>query len=549
MFKLLRKRKLKFTLYIIASFFPVITDLLRIGVFALIFDAIEVKDLNYFYKVAIVAIIYIPLSFGIYIASRMMRISFMHDTILDVRIAAFDKIINTSYLNFNKQSKDVYISNLVNDINNFEANFFVNFLNFIYRGGVYLVSLIFLIFIDYKLAIAMFIVSVFMSFLSKAFQARTTKYQKQVSKDNEEVTINLSNVFNGLEILKLNNIEDKFIGNSLDKINKVERSKFKFRFYSETQRNISYGIGFGIFILVLLYLLIQFESGMTYAKIMIIIQFATGMTFALPDIFPRLNVIKSSSEIYQKITKTEEEYFQNNRQHDFQFNNKITVNNLNFKYDNKTIFEDASFVIQKGKKYLIKGPSGVGKSTLIKLLSMVYEDYDGEIIVDEHNLKNIKTKSFNDQVAFVYQEVFLFQDSIKNNIALYKPINQETLTKAINDSGLREFVANKPQGIDELISENGKNLSGGERQRISIARSIAKNAQILFVDEGTSALNEELGTEIEKAFLNLDNTVVAISHRYYPGVSEQYDYVLEIKEGKVNTYSAKDYFSEEAQYA
>lgn len=549
MFKLLRKRKLKFTLYIIASFFPVITDLLRIGVFALIFDAIEVKDLNYFYKVAIVAIIYIPLSFGIYIASRMMRISFMHDTILDVRIAAFDKIINTSYLNFNKQSKDVYISNLVNDINNFEANFFVNFLNFIYRGGVYLVSLIFLIFIDYKLAIAMFIVSVFMSFLSKAFQARTTKYQKQVSKDNEEVTINLSNVFNGLEILKLNNIEDKFIGNSLDKINKVERSKFKFRFYSETQRNISYGIGFGIFILVLLYLLIQFESGMTYAKIMIIIQFATAITFALPDIFPRLNVIKSSAEIYQKITKTEEEYFQNNRQHDFQFNNKITVNNLNFKYDNKTIFEDASFVIQKGKKYLIKGPSGVGKSTLIKLLSMVYEDYDGEIIVDEHNLKNIKTKSFNDQVAFVYQEVFLFQDSIKNNIALYKPINQETLTKAINDSGLREFVANKPQGIDELISENGKNLSGGERQRISIARSIAKNAQILFVDEGTSALNEELGTEIEKAFLNLDNTVVAISHRYYPGVSEQYDYVLEIKEGKVNTYSAKDYFSEEAQYA
>lgn len=549
MFKLLRKRKLKFTLYIIASFFPVITDLLRIGVFALIFDAIEVKDLNYFYKVAIVAIIYIPLSFGIYIASRMMRISFMHDTILDVRIAAFDKIINTSYLNFNKQSKDVYISNLVNDINNFEANFFVNFLNFIYRGGVYLVSLIFLIFIDYKLAIAMFIVSVFMFFLSKAFQARTTKYQKQVSKDNEEVTINLSNVFNGLEILKLNNIEDKFIGNSLDKINKVERSKFKFRFFSETQRNISYGIGFGVFIIVLLYLLIQFESGMTYAKIMIIIQFATGMTFALPDIFPRLNVIKSSSEIYQKITKTEEEYFQNNRQHDFQFNNKITVNNLNFKYDNKIIFEDASFVIQKGKKYLIKGPSGVGKSTLIKLLSMVYEDYDGEIIVDEHNLKTIKTKSFNDQVSFVYQEVFLFQDSIKNNIALYKPINQETLTKAINDSGLREFVTNKPQGIDELISENGKNLSGGERQRISIARSIAKNAQILFVDEGTSALNEELGTEIEKAFLALENTVVAISHRYYPGVSEQYDYVLEIKEGKVNTYLAKDYFSEEAQYA
>jgi ATP-binding cassette subfamily B protein len=98
--------------------------------------------------------------------------------------------------------------------------------------------------------------------------------------------------------------------------------------------------------------------------------------------------------------------------------------------------------------------------------------------------------------------------------------------------------------LNQRLTENGKNLSGGQRQRISIARAMAKNAEILFVDEGTSSLNEELGREIEKVFLELDSTVIAISHRYYEGVTENYDYVIELKNGEIHSYPAKDYFNE-----
>jgi ABC-type multidrug transport system fused ATPase/permease subunit len=147
-------------------------------------------------------------------------------------------------------------------------------------------------------------------------------------------------------------------------------------------------------------------------------------------------------------------------------------------------------------------------------------------------------------VAFIYQDVFLFEDTIRNNIALYKEIPEEQIEYAAKVCGLESIIQDKKEGINERLTENGRNLSGGQRQRISIARAIAKKAEILFVDEGTSSLNEELGREIEKLFLKLNHTVIAVSHRFYEGVTDQYDYVIELKNGKVNRYTAKEYFDE-----
>lgn len=175
---------------------------------------------------------------------------------------------------------------------------------------------------------------------------------------------------------------------------------------------------------------------------------------------------------------------------------------------------------------------------------MIHDDFEGKITVDGEDYRDISEKSFHDKVAFIYQDVFLFEDTIMNNITLYKDISDEQVNYAVKVSGLEPFLEEKPGGIEERLTENGKNLSGGQRQRISIARAIAKNAEILFVDEGTSSLNEELGRDIENTFLELDNTVIAISHRYYEGITENYDYVIELKNGSVHRFPAKEYFEE-----
>lgn len=547
--QLLFKRKWRFFLYFVACFFPVISDLLRIYIFAKLFDAIASMDPQYFLKVSLMAAGYVVLGFLIYISSRLLRISYMRDTILDVRIAAFEKIMGTSYQHFNKKSKDTYISNLINDINNFENNFFINLLNFIFRIGMYVGSLIIMITIDYRLPIAVVFFSILTFFLVRTFEKKTERLQKQVSQNNEEFTLNIGNTFNGLEILKLNNMDQKFLNKSFDAINKVEQSKYRFRFFGDSQRNITQALAGASTIAVLIYLIYQTRNGLQYDELMMLMMLSGNMVFALPDIFPRLNVIKSSIQIYNKITVLEEDTHTNNRHNDFSFQNNLAVTNLSFGYEGKEVFSNVSFTIEKGKKYLVKGASGVGKSTLIKLLSQTYTDYEGSITIDGVDLKSIKDKSFANKVSYIYQDVFLFEDTIKNNITLFKELDQNTINQAIQKSGLQEFIANKTLGLEEKVSENGKNLSGGERQRLSIARAIAKNAEILFIDEATSAINEELGREIEQTFLHLDNTVISISHRFYSGVTNQYDYVLEIKEGKIRTYTGKDYFAEDAAYA
>lgn len=471
----------------------------------------------------------------------------MRDTLLDIRALAFDKLLNLSYKEFNKKSKDTYISNLINDINIFENNFFLQLINVIYRGGVYIVSLIIIGFLDLNFAIIALIISIILFFISKSFEKRTISLQEEVSENNEAFAVDMSNTFNGLEILKLNNIEDKFLTKSLKSITGLEKKKLSFNIYTDTQRRFMEFLGFGFLVISLVYMSTLLSKGVSLTKITLIIQLSNGCIWNITSILPLINQLKSSVNIFDKIAgSTVENINVLDKEKEFIFEHEIKVENLTFAYEDKVVLEDVSFKIEKGKKYLIKGASGTGKSTLIKLLSATYDDYKGNVYVDGVIYKDIKESSLNQKLSFIYQDVFLFEDTIYNNIALYKDYDDQKVLDAAIKSGLAKLIEKKEQGIHEMLMENGKNLSGGERQRISIARSIVKDSEVLFVDEGTSSLDEELGKMVEDTILSLDSTVIAISHRYYKGISEKYDYVIEIKNKKIIIYETENYFMEVA---
>lgn len=548
--ELLWNKRGKFVQYLFASFLFIVDHFVQIITFSVILGVIEQgadADLNKIIWIAILAGVYNVVNF---IISRMLRIGFMRDIILEVRKQAFDKIMRMSFKQFSRKSKDVYLSNLVNDINTFEESFFVSLLNFLINTGMFILSFIALLFLEPVLAGYMVIASAILYVISHFFSKKTVTLQEEVSMQNEIFTTNINNTFQGLEILKLNRMDDKFLHKSLDGLRKLELRKYIFNIFAECQKNLINVIGYVISCFLMLYLCLNFDKGMTLTNAAIVFQLGAMMSFNLIEAFPLWNKVKASAKIYEKITKDDEEDSEsvdesdNEKTEEFTINQLIEVRDVSFNYGDKEILQHANFVIEKGKKYLIKGVSGAGKSTLMNLLSMTYDNYDGQILADGIDYKRIKERTFHDKVSFIYQNVFLFEDSIRNNITLYKVIPDNLIQKAVEACDLSELVTSQEHGLDQVLKENGKNLSGGQRQRISIARAIAKDSEILFVDEGTSSLNEELGREIEKVFLSLPQTVVAISHRYYEGISEQYDYVLEIKNGEVLQSVAADYFGE-----
>lgn len=543
--ELLLARKSKFIQYLVATFMFIIDHFAQMGIVALIFGAIEKRDMQYYKLVALATaayIIYSPLNFLI---SRLLRIRYMRDTILDVRKQAFEKIINMPFKQYSQKSKDVYVSNLINDVNTFEEKFFVSFLNFVINIGMFVISLIILAALDIKLAAGMLLFSVLLYFLASLFTRKSITLEKEISSSGETFTTDMANTFNGLEILKLNNIEDKFLKKSVTTINRLEKRKYLANVFNHLQRDVIYVLAFAVSVVIMIYLGYQINGSMSLSEATLIFLLSTSVSNYLINAFPMWNQVKASTAIYEKIAKPEESTVKTGRgTEEFKFEDKIEVSHVSFSFDNKQILKDASFTIEKGKKYLIKGVSGAGKTTLMNLLAMVYDDYEGTITADRVDYRDISEKSFHEKVAFIYQDVFLFEDTVRNNIALYQDVSEERLNYAIKVSGLEQFLEERKDGLNERLSENGKNLSGGQRQRISIARAIAKNAEILFIDEGTSSLNEELGREIEKTFLELDSTVIAISHRYYEGVTENYDYVIELKNGRVHCFPARDYFEE-----
>lgn len=499
------------------------------------------SDLIKYLVLAFLAFVY---SGVIFIISRLLRIGFMRDTTLMIREEAFKTIMNKTTRGFNRKLKTEYISNLVNDINTFESRFFYAMLNLIFGFIIYSACLIILFFLDYKLGLVMLVVSFLMFLINRMFQKKTMRMEMDVQRRNEKFTVNVSNTFSGLEILKLNRLEDRFLLNTLKETDRLERRKARFFIFTFWQTKFSQFLGYMISLGIIYYIISTLGENYDLARVMFTISMANSTIWPITEIMPLLNVLKSNANIIEGILKKDEEGNRAEETEAYVFNDAIEIKDLSFSYDQRMILNKANLRLEKGKKYLLKGASGAGKSTLINLLSMVYDNYQGEILVDGVDLRAIKEESFNENVSFIYQDVFLFEDTIRNNIELYRKYSEQDLNQAVLGSGLNLLLDKRDEGIEEYIEENGKNLSGGERQRISIARAIIRKPQILFADEVTSSLDEELGRHVEETILNLDTTVIAISHRFYAGVTEKYDYVIELVNGTISMKTMEDYLKE-----
>lgn len=551
--ELLASRKKGLFSYFLGCFITAISSLAvylaasaGVGIFSLEVEA-EIKQ-----RIIVVMILFL-LPAVLHIVSRFLRIGYMRDILLDVRKLAFRKIMLLSPQMFAQESRDKHLSGLVNDINLFENEFFLSLLNMIYQAGRYILGLSILFVLDWRFGLIGLITSLGLALIGKFFQNKTVKLQMAVSNQSSIFQNRISNIFQGLEILKLNRVEKKFYDQARKNVEQLEKSKGHFRFYKNLQEEMLWTVGNVVLMLAFLYISFNLASqGKTVETSIIQFLLLNTSIFSVAMFMPHYNSFQASLKLYDNLILLSEdqkaalaEAVTDEDSRKFEFKQQLEVKNLSFAYpDEQLLLDNVYFTLEPGKKYLLRGISGSGKTTLINILSGLISDYQGEILLDQIPLSELEPDSILSAVAELEQDVFLFEDTLLNNITLYQDKEAAKLKSVIHKSGLEQLIQKLPQGLDTQLEENGKNLSGGERQRISIARTLYKDSKVILADEPTSSLDPETGALIESTLLNLPQTVISISHRDFPGISEKYDRVLLLINGQIKTLEAKDYFQE-----
>ncbi len=223
-------------------------------------------------------------------------------------------------------------------------------------------------------------------------------------------------------------------------------------------------------------------------------------------------------------------------------NHNIVFSNVSFAYNSKPVLSNINLEIKENTMTAFVGMSGSGKTTMANLIARFYDPQSGIISMGNHDIKTVDPEFVLQQTSMVFQKVFLFRDTVYNNIRMGKPgATKEEITDAAKKANAHDFIMQLPDGYNTLVGENGATLSGGEQQRISIARAILKEAPIVILDEATASLDPENEIFIQEAISNLlkNKTIIIIAHRLK--TIKNADNILVINNGQIETEGSHEY--------
>ena len=212
----------------------------------------------------------------------------------------------------------------------------------------------------------------------------------------------------------------------------------------------------------------------------------------------------------------------------------IEFKNVDFGYDSRQVLKNVSFTIPEKTSTAIVGPSGSGKTTICSLIARFYDPQSGSISVGGHDLREFTCDSLLSNISMVFQNVYLFHDTVRANILFGRPdATEEEMIAAAKKARCHDFIMALPEGYDTVVGEGGGTLSGGERQRISIARAILKDAPIILLDEATASIDPENEHLIQHAIsaLTRGKTIITIAHRL--ATIQNADQILVVDDGRI----------------
>lgn len=537
LFKYALEYKWQFFLRVVTISLVALASICFDFIMGFIVDIFASGQVEKFIPIVTVTIVLIIIMFFTEYLDGLVMSNYIKNTVNYLRCDVFSKLMNKDIKDFSLDNSGKYISVLYNDIKLIEDNFLNNIFLVISSLLSFLISLCALFYISPYIVIFISIFGVLGFVIPNALSKKLVIEKNEYSKNLEEITSVTKDLFSGFEVIKGFNISKKinkiFVKNSLN----VENSKRKCSILEAIIKGFSLAFSVTIYLGVLIlggYLM--YKKSISVGTAIIIIQLSTHIVGPVKTSISLINQIKSVSLIGKKV---EDILNVNNESEESEeikcFRDCIDIKDLNFSYTKeRNALKNINLKFERNKKYAIVGESGCGKSTLIKLIMRYYNEYEGKITIDNKDLNKIYSSDLYKTISMIQQNVFMFDDSIKENIRLFSNYSDESVIESCKRSGIMGLINRLEDGIDSLVGENGNKLSGGEKQRIAIARALINETKILILDESTSALDNETAYSLEKSLLNLENlTMIVVTHKLIKNLLTDYDEIIVMKDGMV----------------
>ena len=479
------------------------------------------------------------ITFSSWFFERLSRRSFTRiacGAVEQVRQRILEQVLYRTVAQYNAEGDAAYLSLLTTDLRTLYDDYYMSLFSIVFWGGIMLCALAMYLYISPVMLLAILLVTIPPLVLPRRMNERLKATRDAFSLQMADYTQQLKELLGGFEIIRSFLREDAYAALHQKAARKARESELDYQQSLNamvTNTSLISNLIFPVVMLVGLFL--AFDGRLTMGTVSTAASMANFVITPCHQIAQCWAKVKSSQGIRQRLEAAMAEPQAAEQGEPIGPIDSIQCETVRFAYPNtaEPVLKDASLTVDAAQKVALVGESGCGKSTLAKLLFQYYPDYSGDILFNGRQVRTLDRTALYRRVGYIAQTAYLFHDTIRNNICLHEDFPDEQLAHAIAAAGLTDWVASLPDGLDTVISENGKNLSGGQRQRIGIARLALRSYDLIIADEITASLDPDTSQQVMENLIAMPCMVVAITHDVAGSFMHQFDKVYRVEHGVV----------------